>query len=214
MKKSIIYLFCLISIAAYSEDAKYMKAMQKNVTILDSAKEVTVIMEANNAFERIGSANQSEWLPLYYQSYCHVMAGMKQEENGKKDEFFDQAQVLIDKADALSPDNSEIYVMKSFINSMKISVDPMTRGQKLGMQSAMLTEKALGLNKENPRAYLLKGSGLMYTPPQYGGGKEVALPVLEEAVAKFKTFKPENAIMPHWGEARAIAMLEQCKKQE
>ena len=104
--------------------------------------------------------------------------------------------------------------MKSFINSMKISVDPMTRGQKLGMQSAMLNARAMELDKDNPRAYLLKGSGLMYTPAQYGGGKDKALPVLEEAVAKFKSFKPKSSIMPHWGEARAISMLEQCKKME
>ena len=199
---------------AFGQDAKYMKAMEKNVLKLDTAKEAATFLDANNAFERIAEANKNEWLPLYYQAYCHVMLGLKQEDNSKKDEYFDKAEQLINKADEISPDNSEIYVMKSFISSMKISVDPMNRGQKFGMQSSMYISKAIELDKENPRAYLLRGTGLMYTPPQYGGGKDKALPVLEDAVAKFKAFKPVNSIMPHWGEARAISMLEECKKTE
>ncbi len=214
MKKMILYFCVLLSAVTYGQDAKYMQAMQKNVSILDSAKEASSFQNANNAFERIGNANQKEWLPLYYQSYCNIMIGMKQDDNNKKDEYYDRAQKLIGRADSLSHDNSEIAVLQSFIISMEISIDPMTRGQNLGMQSAMFISKAIQLNKENPRAYLLKGSGLMYTPPQYGGGKDKALPVLEEAVAKFKSFKPASPVMPHWGEARANAVLEQCKKSE
>jgi len=95
---------------------------------------------------------------------------------------------------------------------MKISIDPATRGQKFGPLASSYNERAIELDKENPRAYLLQGTGLMYRPAAYGGGKDKALPVLEEAVSKFKSFKPASPIMPHWGEARAISMLEQCKK--
>lgn len=214
MKKTIIYFCFLLSSLVHGQDTKYMQAMQKNVSILDSAKEIISFQNVNNAFERIGNANQNEWLPLYYQSYCHLMIGLGQGENSKKDEYFDQAQQLIDKADLLNSDNSEIAVLQSFINSMKIAVDPMTRGQKLGMQSSMLIAKAIKLDNENPRAYLLKGTGLMYTPAQYGGGKDKAIPVLEMAVAKFKSFKPVSSVMPHWGEERANVVLEQCKKSE
>jgi hypothetical protein len=82
------------------------------------------------------------------------------------------------------------------------------------MQSGMLIDKAIKLDAENPRAYLLKGTGLMYRPPQFGGGKDKAIPVLETAVEKYKTFKPSSSIMPHWGEKRAQEVLEQCKKQD
>ncbi len=214
MKKQIICLFILLTQMAHGQDAKYMQAMEKNIAMIDSATVTSTFQNASNAFERIAASNQKEWLPLYYQSFCLVMVGIKQEENSMKDEYFDRADQLISKADALNPDNSEIAVMQSFIMGVKISVDPMTRGQKLGMQSGMLIEKAIKLDKENPRAYLMKGTSLMYRPAQYGGGKDKALPVLEEAAAKFKTFKPANSIMPHWGEKRALEVLEQCKKQD
>ena len=211
MKKTIIYFCVLISAVTFGQDAKYVQAMQKNISSIDSAKATETFQNANNVFERIGSANQKEWLPLYYQSFCLVMVGLEKEGNDKKDEYFDQAQVLIDKADKLSPDNSEIAVMQSFIISMKITIDPMTRGQKMGMQSSMLISKAIQLDKENPRAYLLKGTSMMYTPEQYGGGKDKAIPVLEMSIAKYKTFKPTSSLMPHWGEDRANLLLEQCK---
>ncbi len=214
MKKSIIYFLILLASVSFAQDAKYMKAMEKNIAIIDSAKDVSYWQEAANAFERIGTANSGEWLPLYYQAYCQVMIGMQEKENSFKDEHFDRAKNLTDKADAISQDNSEIYVLKSFIMGMMISIDPMTRGQKLGMESSMLIEKAIQLNKENPRAYFIKGTSLMYRPTQFGGGKEVAQPILESAVEKFSTFKPESSIMPHWGAERAKGMLEQCKKME
>jgi hypothetical protein len=217
MKTLILSLLSMIAINfSNAQDSKYVKAMEKNIALIDSASKGSpaLFQDAYNSFERIANANPKEWLPLYYQSFCEIMLGMNQTENAKKDEYYDKSELLINKADSLQPDNSEIYVMKSFVNSMKLSVDPQSRGQKLGMKSGMLLTKAMQLDPENPRAYFLKGQGLMYTPPQWGGGKDKAIPVLETAVQKFAKFKPSSSIMPNWGEARAKAALEEAKKGE
>ncbi len=212
--KLFILILSLASFVSKSEDAKYMMVMERNVAMIDSATTENTFTSAKNTFERIGNANPTEWLPLYYQAFCTVMVGMKQSTPAKMDEYYDKAELIINHADSLSPDNSEIVVVQSWINSMKIGIDPMTRGQKLGMRSAMLTEKAIKLNPENPRAYFLKGSGLYYTPANYGGGKDKALPVLEMAMEKFKAEKHENAIVPKWGEKTTADLLEKCKKSE
>ena len=80
------------------------------------------------------------------------------------------------------------------------------------MQSGMLTATAMNLDSENPRPYFLKGMGTMYTPEQFGGGKDKAIPLLETALAKYKTFVPKSSIMPNWGEDKAREALEECKK--
>jgi hypothetical protein len=218
MKKLFMLLIAFAAIqVSNAQDAKYVKAMEKNIAMIDSANiqaQPTVFQDAYNGFERISNASPKEWLPLYYQSYCEVMMGMRQSENSKKDESFDKAETLVSKADSLQPNNSEIYVMKSFITSMKISVDPQNRGQQLGMKSGMLLGKAIQFDPENPRAYFLRGQGLVYTPPQFGGGKDKAIPVLEKAVEKFAKFKPTSSIMPNWGEARCKAALAECKKSD
>lgn len=213
----LMFAAIFIIVVVNAQDAKYVRAMEKNIAMIDSANKesaATIFQDGYNGFERIAGANPKEWLPLYYQSFCEVMIGLKQTENSKKDEYFDKAEALINKADSVKPDNSEIYVMKSFITSMKISVDPQNRGQKLGMKSGMLLGKAMQLDPENPRAYFLKGQGLLYTPEQFGGGKDKAIPVLEAAVEKFKKFKPTSSIMPNWGESKCKAALEECKKPE
>lgn len=213
MKKAIFLLLLISAGQLFAQDAKYKSAMEKFVGALDTTSDEAGFTKLGNNFERVSMANPTEWLPLYYQSFCTIMVGVQQKDNLKKDEYFDKAEVLINKADSLSPNNSEIYVVKSFVNSMKISVDPMNRGQKLGMQSAMLTGKALQLNPDNPRALFLRGSGLMYTPAQYGGGVDKAIPVLEDAVAKFKAMKYADNIVPHWGQKQAEDMLDICKKK-
>ncbi len=213
---TIMIVFVAINLSN-AQDAKYVKAMEKNIAMIDSANQKStpaLFQDAYNAFERIGNANQKEWLPLYYQSFCELMMGMRQTENLKKDEYYDKAEALINKADSLQPDNSEIYVMRSFVTSMQLSVDPQARGQKFGMKSGMLLGKALQLDPENPRAHFLRGQGLLFTPPQWGGGKDKAIPELEIAVQKFAKFKPASSIMPNWGEARAKAALEEAKKPE
>jgi hypothetical protein len=51
----------------------------------------------------------------------------------------------------------------------------------------------------------------MNVPEQFGGGKDVAKPILEKAVSLFKTFKPASSFHPTWGEADALKTLAQCQ---
>lgn len=214
MKKTILSLLTCISMQLHAQSPKYLAAMERNVSMMDTASTVATMQTVNNSFERISKAEPGEWLPPYYISWLNIMMSIREKDNMKKDELLDKALSLVAMADSLSPDNSEIYALKSFALSMKIGVDPATRGQKLGMESGMTLARAMKLDPENPRTYLLKGQSAMYTPAQYGGGKEVAMPLLEKAVEKFKTFKPKSSIMPHWGAKRADEVLEQCKNME
>ena len=214
MKKRILILLLVISAQLQAQSPKFVSAMEKNIALMDTATTLTSMQQAANVFERIGNAEPKEWLPPYYMAWLNIMMSIRETNMQKKDAMLDKALDLVAKADSLMPDNSEIYALKSFALSMKIGIDPATRGQKFGMESGMMLAHAMKLDPENPRAYLLKGQSAMYTPAKYGGGKEVALPLLENAVAKYKTFKPASSIMPHWGSKRADDMLEECKKMD
>ena len=139
------------------------------------------------------------------------MLGLRQADNTTKDSYYDRAITYIDKADSIKPDNSEIYALRGFALSMKIGVDPMNRGMSLGPQSGGYISRAKELDPTNPRPWMLQGQSAMFTPEQYGGGKAKALPLLETAIEKYKNFKLENPVMPHWGEKRTKDVLEQCK---
>ena len=211
MKKIIFYLLTLFVTIVNAQNDKFVVTMEKMITELDSAGDFNALQNSANKFERIANANSKEWLPLYYQSLSYVRILMKKEDNSAKDEMYDRAELLINKGDSISQDNSEVYVVKSLIMAMRVSVDPASRGQKHGRQASMLNSKAVELNMDNLRAYYLKGQGLMYTPEQFGGAAARAQPVLEESIAKYKTFIPSSSIMPNWGESQANEALTRCK---
>ena len=210
-------LFILTSmIAAYmsvsAQNPKYISAMEQNISILDTTRNAKILQDQANKFERIANAEKAEWLPNYYAAYCYV--NMTYSTKGNEiDTFCDKAETFLNKADSVNPNNSEIYTLKAQIASARISVNPMTRGQKYGTESGMIREKAKELDPTNPRVYYLEGTGYFYTPAMFGGGKDKAKPSFEKAAQLFETFKPASSIAPHWGKRSTEYFLKECEKK-
>jgi hypothetical protein len=213
--KKIIFLFCLAITAGVSAQtdttSKFYKAMKKQVAIVDTAFSLPSLQQAYNGFERIANAEKKEWLPSYYMAYCLVMESYLDDVN-KADEYCDQASRQLDHADSISPNNSEIFVLRAMCASARIRVNPMTRGAKYGKESGEWLGKAQAADSMNPRVPYLQAQGLYYMPPAFGGGKDKAKPVFEEAIRKYDAFKPSSPIHPHWGRHRAQQLLNECNK--
>jgi hypothetical protein len=208
MKKQLLLFVALgIAAASFSQSEKYMSTMQEKIAVLDTTHNTETLIDLANAFERIADAEKTQWLPYYYAALAHANAGMMMGmANGamggnadKTDPEADKAEILIAKAEALSKDNSEIWVVKKLIATLKMMGDPMSRYMTYGPMAAQALATAKKLNPDNPRVYLLEGQDKFYTPEQYGGSKEEAKELFEEAQKKFETFKPESAIHPAWG---------------
>lgn len=220
MKKQIFLLMLLFAGAtSFAQNEKYVKAMEPKVAALDTSHNTEVLKDLANSFERIADAEKTQWLPYYYAALAHVnagyMAGMGASGMGgnadKSDPEADKADELIKKAEALSKDNSEIWVVKKMIATLHMMGDPMTRYMTYGPQAAEALATAKKLNPENPRVYLLEGQDKFYTPEQYGGSKEEAKKLFEQAADKFEVFKPETSIHPSWGLYQTKYFLTQAK---
>lgn len=211
MKKMIlIALVGLIAGSASAQNPKYIATMEKNVLQLDTTRDAKELQTLANTFERIASAEKKEWLPSYYAAYCYV--NMTYSTKGDEiDIYCDKADAYLNKADSISPNNSEIITLKSQVAGARISVNPMTRGQKYGTEAAILREKAKGIDPSNPRTYYLDGTSLFYTPAMFGGGKDKAKPAFEKALSLYETFKPASSISPRWGKRSAEYFLKQCE---
>ena len=196
----------------FNMPGKFFDAMQKQVSMLDTAKTMATLQQVYNSLDRIAGAEKKQWLPDYYMAYCLVLESYM-DDTKKVDDYCDQADQLLVRADSISPKNSEILVLRSMCTSARIRVNPMTRGSKYGKKSGEFLQQAQQLDSTNPRIPYLHGTGLLYTPPAFGGGKDKAKPVLEDAVKKFDAFKPASPIHPHWGKDQAQKMLDQCNKQ-
>jgi hypothetical protein len=205
---SFVMLFTGFTAKAQSE--RYLNAMQKNLALIDSSFKNNGLLELANSFERIANAEKTQWLPYYYAAFLQVNMGFMEQDKSKIDGIADKATALINKADSLSPNNSEISCIKSMIASCHMMVDPMTRWMQYGQESGKHMQAAMSQDATNPRPYFLKGQGLKYTPENFGGGCKTAKPILEESLAKYNTFKPANALAPNWGKEQVEQLLKEC----
>ncbi|MBD0350979.1 MAG: hypothetical protein ICV53_00075 [Flavisolibacter sp.] len=221
MKKVLLSIILFsFTVAAFSQSDKYVKAMEARVAALDTTRSVQGLTDLTNAFERIATAEKTQWLPYYYAALATVNSGyfmmdpQKMMSGGmadKLDPVADKAEALLNAAEALSKDNSEIYVVRKMIATLRMSADPMKRYMQYGPQAQQALEKAKQLNPENPRVYLLEGQDKLYTPEQFGGSKAEAKRLFEEAVKKYDAFKPESTIAPNWGRGTTQYFMGQIK---
>jgi hypothetical protein len=211
MKKFTLLLLLLLPGLAVMADGNYQEAMKTAMGVLDTSKNKAGILDAANRFERIGNAEKKEWLPFYYASICYSRVAMYGESPEKIDEMLDKAQAFADQADAIDKSNSEIYTLKGLILGSRIMVDPQKRGPVYGGQANMMYAKASGFDESNPRPVYMQGISLLYTPEQFGGGREKALVVLKEAAAKYEAFKPKSDLAPDWGKEDCLEALKKAE---
>lgn len=207
---TLIISLLLPAIAVFAQSDKYQTAMQKNLALLDSAKSSEDFANVTAAFERIGDAEKTQWLPYYYASLATIQKGFM-DQKSNKDEVANAAEALIAKAESIEPNNAEIFIIKNMIASMRLLVDPQNRWQRYGAEGSAALAKAKQIDPTNPRIYFLEGQTVFYTPAQFGGGKDKAKPILEKSVELFGTYKAPSSLYPSWGLKMAEQMLALCK---
>jgi hypothetical protein len=220
MKKGLLLLVSsFLVIASMAQSEKYVKAMESKVALLDSSRTAESFKELANGFERIADAEKTQWMPYYYAAYCQVMAGtfsMPQDgsfgdNSAISDPYADKAELLINKADELSKENSEIYCVKKMVFGLRMMGNPMSRYMTEGAKASEALEKAKALNSNNPRIYILEGQDKFYTPEQFGGSKEEAKKLFEKANGIFMVSKPGSSIEPQWGRGQVGYFLSMLK---
>jgi len=220
MKKSIVAIAMFTcSLGAIAQNEKFQKAMEQNIAGIDTVSSIDGWKDLGNTFQRIADAEKTQWLPYYYAAFSQVMIGYSiAGANGgmggfadKTDPVADQAEQLLNKAQELGKENSEIYCLRKMIASLRLMADPMNRYQTALPAATEALEKAKSLNPENPRVYLLEAQDKFYTPEQYGGSKPEAKILFETAMKKYDAFRPESSIHPQWGKGQAQYFLTQLK---
>jgi hypothetical protein len=212
MKKIFAAIALMVTVSVNAQTDKYVQAMQKNLAQFDVVKTTAEHQALAAAFERIGDAEKTQWLPYYYAALALTTPGWT-DTKLDKDANAEKIKALCDKADALikeDADKAEILSIRNMTASQQMLVDPQSRWATYGQESGSYLQKAKQLSPNNPRLYYLEGANIFGTPEQFGGGKAKAKPLLEKAVALYKTEQPKP-LYPHWGQKQAEDMLAQCQ---
>ena len=209
MKQLLVIISMLIS-GIVAAQTKYDGAMAKAFEQMKEAKTAEEMVAVSAFFERVGDAEKDKWLPYYYAAQTNYLTGWMNPK-ADKDKVADRCKELIAKAEALEPNNSEIYCLRQMVAVQQMTVDPMSRWQTYGKEASDNLEKATKADPNNPRIYYLSGSTLMNTPEAFGGGKAVAKKQFEKALELYKTFQPASPLHPNWGKEEATKLLAACQ---
>ncbi len=208
MKQFLLSIAMLVSVAAFSQSDKYTGAMQKNLAMLDSAKTTSDFNAVSAAFQRVGEAEKTQWLPYYWAALAKVRIGWV-DNTVDKDKLAEETKALITKGEAINQ-NSEFQALRDMAAVQQMMVDPQNRWQTYGTEAATALQKGMQMDPKNPRLYYLQGMSVFNTPEQFGGGKAKAKPVFQQAADLFKT-EEKKPLTPTWGAQQNDQMLAQCQ---
>ena len=208
MQKLLLVMLLAVSMTAGAQSAKYTETMQKNITLLDSAKSIDQLQSLAGTFDRIGDAEKTQWLPYYYAALAQTWIGWNPDTKDK-DANSQKINAYLAKAEAIEK-NAETYAVENMSATQQMLVDPQSRYMTNGKDAATALQKGLALDPNNPRLYYLQAMSLFGTPPQFGGGKDKAKPVFEKSIALYKSAQPKP-LYPNWGQKEAENMLAQCQ---
>ena len=207
--KQLILLITLLAFSTSGFTTDYKEAMAQNIQKMYQSASIEELTNVANQFERIGQKQKNEWLPGYYAAYSYVSILFSNRELSaeKKSGYLKQAQEHIKKIMKIAPTESEIYVLQALVYQMHIT-NP-AEGYTYASMASEALAKAEVFNPKNPRVYYLKGLNLYYTPEEYGGGKEAALPNLKKAKDLFDQVTGEPSLMPSWGSEHNTMLINQ-----
>jgi hypothetical protein len=208
--KQLLVIICMLISGIVAAQSKYDGAMAKAFEQMKEAKTAEDMVAVSAFFERVGDAEKDKWLPYYYAAQTNYLTGWMNPK-ADKDKVADRCKELIAKAEALEPNNSEIYCLRQMVAIQQMTVDPMSRWQTYGKEASDNLEKATKADPNNPRIYYLSGSTLMNTPEAFGGGKAVAKKQFEKALDLYKTFQPASPLHPNWGKDETTKLLAACQ---
>jgi hypothetical protein len=205
--KTIILLLAAFALV----DDKYTEQMTKNIEAVYKAATIEDIQKTVNVFERIGGAEKTKWEPYYYASFGYVMMSTREQDAVKKDSFLDLAKTALDKASAIRPDDSEIVSLEGFIQMMRVSVDPASRGQQGSMMAMQIFGKAVALNPQNPRALALMAQMQFGAAQFFKQAPVEACETAKKALVLFEAPVAVDQLAPAWGKGMTEELLKGCQ---
>jgi hypothetical protein len=190
----------------------FEKAMTEKIAKLEDHKTPDEFTALANDFDRIGTKENTQWLPYYYAAFATIQKGRILMQSGKTSELDPvaaDAEKYIAKAEALSPNNAELFILKKMTSGLRMMADPMSRYMQESPIAQQALAKAQELDPTNPRITLLQAEDAYFTPEQFGGSKAKGQELFKKAVDQFGTYQSKSSLDPKWGKGEAEYFLSQ-----
>jgi len=211
MKSILSIVFIGITSVAIANVGKYERTMLQNIAALNEATTSDEYQKVINTLDRIGMAESNKWEPYYYGAYGNILLSIKVSKLTEKDQYLDEAQIRLDKAVEVSPENVELITLQGFVHMMRLAADPATRGQQYAPLAMQEFNKAVAMDDMNPRALIMRAQMKFGTAQFFGSGTEEACSEAAKSLELFdNAVKSEDSLAPGWGRGQAEGFVKQC----
>jgi len=200
-----------VSTITFAQTA-FEKAMTEKIAKVEDHKTPDEFTALANDFDRIGTKENTQWLPYYYAAFATIQKGrilMRGDDKSGLDAVAADAEKYIAKAEALSPNNAELFILKKMTSGLRMMADPMSRYMSEAPVAQQALAKAQELDPNNPRITVLQAEDAYFTPEQFGGSKTKGAELFKKAIEQFNTYKSKSSLDPKWGKAEAEYFLSQ-----
>jgi tetratricopeptide (TPR) repeat protein len=197
---------------AQNAPAKWADTVGTEIEKAQISGDPTKMAAARALAERVATAFPEDGLILHYHAfalYREAMAALGR--GGDPSATLERAYGIFEKSLKKRP-LAETHVLLSSIDGQLIAKDP-SRAMELGMAAQASTSAALTAGPTNPRVWLIRGQGAIYTPPEYGGGLEQAEQMLKRSIEFFAKDAPKPG-EPSWGRPEAHLWLGQVYEKQ
>jgi hypothetical protein len=196
MTRTLTYVICSLFFCVQASAQNWKEELGKDLETLDNSASVSIWTSTADKISGMATEHPEEWLLQYYAGWCYTQASFKAD---NAETLSNKAEAYVKKALQMQPAHSETLTLMAYWLSARINAQH-SRGVTLGKQSRKYAQRAIEANPANPRAYLVKALVIYHTPAMFGGGKQKAKPVVEQAAQKYASFEVKSPLDPNWGE--------------
>ncbi|MFK7060376.1 hypothetical protein V3Q90_09635 [Flavobacterium oreochromis] len=207
MVRFLTFLAILISSAIFAQEGKFEQGMGKALVNWKEGK----IMEASAIFERIASAEKTQWLPDYYVALINCTEAFNPLNKEQVTVLIDKAQLALESAKIKNNKSEEINILQALIYTVTLIQDPINNSIKYSPLVMTEYQKALAINPNNPRAVFGKAEFELGSAKWTGIDTKPLCAEIYRSLELFTNFKPESSFHPKWGFERAKQVAATCK---
>ncbi|MGH7577297.1 MAG: tetratricopeptide repeat protein [Longimicrobiales bacterium] len=215
MKNSLSIAFAVLATCASAATAQeltsaapWADSARREIEAANLTADTTRFAAVRVLLERALTAYPDDALLLHYQGYALYREATLRMGRWNQDvgELLRASQGSLE-ASAETHEMPETLALLSAVLGQRIGSNPI-RAMTLGPRSGSVMDRAVERGPDNPRVWLLRGIGAIFTPGMFGGGLDRAQRYLERAASLFIEDSPAPPL-PAWGRAEVYIWLGQ-----
>jgi hypothetical protein len=200
-----IALFFVACSSSKSQTAKetnvtFEDQLSKTLTAINGAKSVKGLFENSNKLKRLSAIYPNEWLSDYYVTLLDIKLSMGAKDEKKKESLLNEAkEFLASLKEKENTIESEILTLNGYYYYALIAQNPQKNGQLYYKDVIGAYQKAIAIDKTNPRPVLMLTIFKKKMSKFVGGDLSNLCTQLSQIEQLLESSKPKNEVYPKWG---------------